>query len=161
MFPHRISSILMRLIKLMTLAVTLDWCVFWRGVKYPERIMNSTKSSTSIMFACTADGKMLNPYIVYKAEHLHDQRIQGGSRNVRYNRSRSGWFDSVCFSDWFAENLILLSFTKNLTGRKVIISDNFPSHFFSWCDREMYGEWYLHNVYWHSIRSLTFSVCRV
>lgn len=37
-------------------------CIFRRGVKYPERIMNSTKSSTSIMFACTADGKMLNPY---------------------------------------------------------------------------------------------------
>ena len=39
------------------------------------------------MFACTADGKMLNPNAVYKVEHLHDQRIQGGSRNVRYNRS--------------------------------------------------------------------------
>ena len=70
-------------------------CVYRRGCKYPERSMNSTKASTSIMFAGTASGKLLDPYVVYKSEHLHDRWIEGGSPGVRYNRSRSGWFDNV------------------------------------------------------------------
>ena len=33
-----------------------------RGTKYPERIMNSIKSATSIMYAGCADGHILPPY---------------------------------------------------------------------------------------------------
>lgn len=61
-----------------------------RGCKYPERIMNSTKSSTSIMFACTASGKLLPPYVVYKAKHIYDAWTEGGPSNTRYNRTESG-----------------------------------------------------------------------
>ena len=43
-----------------------------RSTKYPERIMNSSKSSTSIMFAGTATGEHLPAYIVYKAEKSWD-----------------------------------------------------------------------------------------
>lgn len=45
-------------------------CVFRRGIKYPERIMNSTKGCVSAMFAGTADGKVLPPYVVYRSEAL-------------------------------------------------------------------------------------------
>ncbi|KAJ8967558.1 hypothetical protein NQ314_002875 [Rhamnusium bicolor] len=41
-----------------------------RGCKYPERVLNSTKSSTSVMFCGNAAGEVLPPYIVYKAENL-------------------------------------------------------------------------------------------
>ena len=44
--------------------------IFRRGTKYPERIMNNTKSATSIMFAGSAAGELLPVYVVYKAEHL-------------------------------------------------------------------------------------------
>ena len=30
------------------------------------------------MFAGTASGDLLHPYVIYKAEHLHDRWIQGG-----------------------------------------------------------------------------------
>ena len=43
-----------------------------RGTKYPERVMNATKSCISLMFACTASGKMLPSYVVYKANHMYD-----------------------------------------------------------------------------------------
>lgn len=36
-----------------------------RGYKYPERVLNHTKASVSIMKAGTADGKMLPPYMVW------------------------------------------------------------------------------------------------
>ena len=41
-----------------------------RGMKYPERIINSTKSATSLMFCGSASGEILPPYVVYKAEAL-------------------------------------------------------------------------------------------
>jgi hypothetical protein len=101
--------------------------VFRRGCKYPERVINSTKAATSIMFACTADGKMLHPYVVYKADHLHDRWLAGGPLHVRYNRSRSGWFDHTCFADWFLT--VVLPFCRRMEGAKVLIGDNLSSHF--------------------------------
>jgi hypothetical protein len=102
-------------------------CIFRRGCKYPERIINSSKSSTSVMFACSAKGDMLHPYVVYKAEHLHDRWIEGGPLHARYNRSRSGWFDQSCFADWF--DTVVIPYLRRLEGKKVVIGDNLSSHF--------------------------------
>lgn len=98
-----------------------------RGCKYPERVMNHTKSSVSIMMAGTADGKMLPPYVVYKATHLYDTWIEQGPAGARYNRSDSGWFDGTSFQDW-VENLVI-PFFKDLPGKKCLIGDNLSSHF--------------------------------
>ena len=46
--------------------------IFKRGCKHPDRVLNATKSSTSVMFAGTADGHMLPPHIVYKSENMWD-----------------------------------------------------------------------------------------
>lgn len=45
------------------------------------------------MFSATADGVSLPTYVVYKAENLYTQQIEGGPRGSRYNRTTSGWFD--------------------------------------------------------------------
>ena len=50
--------------------------------------MNSSKSSTSIMFAGTAPGELLPVYVVYKAEKLWDTRTENGPAGARYNRPR-------------------------------------------------------------------------
>ena len=100
--------------------------VFKRGVKYPERIINHTKSCTSIMFAGTPDGVILPPYVVYKAEHMWDTWCNGGPDGTRYNRSKSGWFDSTCFNDWF--QFVVVPFCRGLVGPKVLIGDNLSSH---------------------------------
>ena len=102
-------------------------CIFKRGVKYPDRVMNSSKSSTSIMFCGSASGAMLPCYVVYKSECLWNTWMEGGPPNTRYNRTKSGWFDSVCFEDWF--EACFIKHTKHLTGRKVLIGDNLSSHF--------------------------------
>ena len=81
-----------------------------RGTKYPERVMNSTKSSISIMFSGTASGVLLPPYVVYKAIHLYDTWTEGGPPGARYNRSSSGWFESCSFEDWFIK--IILPYAK-------------------------------------------------
>ncbi|XP_050295082.1 uncharacterized protein LOC126735176 [Anthonomus grandis grandis] len=89
--------------------------IYKRGSRYPERVINSTKTAISLMYAGTADGQILPVYVVYKGEHLWDSWTEGGPKGARYNRSKSGWFDSACFRNWF--------FTVALIG------DNLSSHF--------------------------------
>ena len=101
--------------------------IFKRGTKYPERIMNGTKSSTSIMLAGSAAGDVLPLYVVYKSEHLWDIWKEGGPQKTRYNRSRSGWFDQYCFQDWF--ETVALPYCRRLSGKKMLVGDNLSSHF--------------------------------
>ena len=77
-----------------------------RGCKYPEKIIDSTKSSVSLMFCGNAERELLPPYVVYKAESLWNTWMVHGPKNTRYNRSKSGWFDSYCFEDWFFTYLL-------------------------------------------------------
>ena len=44
-----------------------------RGYKYPERVLNATKVSYSVMLCGNGVGDMMPPYTVYKAEHLYDE----------------------------------------------------------------------------------------
>lgn len=97
-----------------------------RGSKYVENICNSSKSSTSVMFCGNAEGLCLPPYVVYRAEHLWSTWTENGPQNTRYNRTKSGWFDSNTFEDWF-ESLFLPS-VKDLPGPTVMIGDNLSSH---------------------------------
>lgn len=98
-----------------------------RGCKYPERIINFSKQSTSLMFCGSASGEILDPYVVYKALNLYDTWSVGGPAHTRYNRSKSGWFESNIFEDWF-ENSLLRRLKKLEDGPKIIIGDNLASH---------------------------------
>lgn len=61
-----------------------------RGAKHCYRIMDSSKCSVSVMFARTASGKLLPPYIVYGAEHIYDTWTQEGPESALYNRIKNG-----------------------------------------------------------------------
>lgn len=101
-------------------------CIFKRGTKYPDRILNTTKSAVSIMFAATAAGGLMPPYVVYKAERLYDKWCSGGPPGTRYNRTKSGWFDGPTFMEWFVT--MVVPWAKKLQGVKVVIGDNLSSH---------------------------------
>lgn len=68
------------------------------------------------MFAITAGGECLPPYVVYKAEHFYQQWRINGPKEARFNQSRSGWFDSTLFEDWF--ETIVLPWAKDKIGTK-------------------------------------------
>lgn len=80
------------------------------------------------MFVGTASGHILPPYVVYKAEHLYDTWMEGGPRETRYNRSKSGWFDSTIFEDWF--NKLVLPYFRKFpeNAPKPMIGDSLASH---------------------------------
>ncbi|KAG8236450.1 hypothetical protein J437_LFUL016747 [Ladona fulva] len=64
--------------------------VIFRGYKYPERVINSTKSTMTIMFCGNTAGSSIPPYIVYKAEQLWTTWAENGPMGDRYNRSKRG-----------------------------------------------------------------------
>lgn len=97
-----------------------------RGCKYPEAIKNSTKAAVSIMICGNAAGDILPPYVNYKAEHMWDTWTEGGPDNARYNRSKTGWFDTSTFEDWFFK--LLLPVLRKEEGKKAVIGDNLSSH---------------------------------
>ena len=51
----------------------------------------------------------------------------GKAQGLGFNCSKSGWFDQVCFNDWFMETA--LPHLKNLGGKTVIIGDILSSHY--------------------------------
>lgn len=69
------------------------------------------------MFAGTAGGQSLPIYVVCKADHLWDQWLEGGPEGCRCNRSKSGWFDSVCFEDWF--HTVIVTYAKKNQDEKL------------------------------------------
>jgi len=54
--------------------------------KYPERIINSTKSCVSLMFCGNAEGELLPPYVVYKAESLWSTWMEHGPYCLKCSR---------------------------------------------------------------------------
>ena len=54
-----------------------------RGCKYPEIILNESKTSTSIMTRCTAAGELLPLYVVYKAGKVWDTWTENGPAGTK------------------------------------------------------------------------------
>jgi len=96
-----------------------------RGSKYVENICNSSKSAISLMFCGNAEGQVIPTYVVYKAESLWTTWTEGGPPQTRYNRTKSGWFDSVTFENWFES--VFLKEVKG-GGPSALIGDNLASH---------------------------------
>lgn len=97
-----------------------------RKTRHPERIIDSAKSSTSVMFAGSGGGILLPPFIVYKSEHIYDTWMLNGPKNARYGRNSSGWFDQPLFEDWFVT--LALPYFKKQPAPRVLIGDNLCSH---------------------------------
>ncbi|CAK1598838.1 unnamed protein product [Parnassius mnemosyne] len=97
-----------------------------RGCKYPEAIKNSTKAAVSLMICGNAAGEILPPYGNYKSNKMWSTWTKGGPPGTRYNRSKSGWFDTSTFEDWFFS--LVLPTLRRQEGKKLLIGDNLSSH---------------------------------
>jgi len=78
------------------------------------------------MYCGNAAGYLIPPYVGYKAESMWTTWTENGPSGARYNRSKRGWFDSVCFEDWF--QAMLLPELKKFPEKHVLIGDNLSSH---------------------------------
>jgi DDE superfamily endonuclease len=100
--------------------------VFQQGVKYAEQIRDHSKSCVSIMFAGTASGHLLPPYVVYKAQYCYPYWCQKGPKGAFYTSTTSGWFDNFVFVEWMKN--ILIPYCRRLEGKKLLLVDNLASH---------------------------------
>ena len=57
-------------------------CIFKRGVKYPERLINHLKGNVTVMFAGCANRELLPTYVIYKAKELYRCWCEGGPEGV-------------------------------------------------------------------------------
>lgn len=106
-----------------------DCVLVRRGVKHATRIIDFSKASTSVMFAVTADGVVLPPCVGYKPKNLYPEWIVGGPDGTRYNRSKSGWFDSEIYEYWFFK--IAFPYLKKLLGKNVLLLTILPAIYLS------------------------------
>ncbi|KAJ8978102.1 hypothetical protein NQ317_018968 [Molorchus minor] len=95
-----------------------------RWIKRAHRIIDTSKSSTSVIFSISGDGNLLPPYVVYKAKHIYPGYPEWGL--PRFEILVRGWFDSCTFEDLFFTTA--LPYMRKLDGPKVIIVDNLSSH---------------------------------
>ena len=65
--------------------------------------------------------------VVYKAENLYESWVKGGLKACIYNVTKSGWFDSACFQQWFVE--IFMKTVAEKPGKYVLLEYNLASHF--------------------------------
>ena len=79
------------------------------------------------MWCGSASRECLLPMVVYKAEKLYESWVKGGLKGCIYNVTKSGWFDSACFQQWFVE--IFMKTVAENPGKYVLLGDNLASHF--------------------------------
>lgn len=112
--------------------------MFILGCKYPIKVENHSKSNITLLVCGSANGTLLSPFIIYKGEHIYTPWTENGPKGApfckescafgsHYAHSKSGWIDSVSFTDWF--RLLFLPHAKHLEDRKVLLGDNLSSYF--------------------------------
>ena len=75
--------------------------LFKRGSKDAQKIQPTEgKAQTTVMFCANAAGKILPPYVVYKAKALHSSWMTNGPPGTVYNCTKSGWMESYVFESW-------------------------------------------------------------
>lgn len=103
---------------------------FGGGSKYFEQKRNSSKVAFTVVFAITADGLMLRPYVIYKSPNgsLYLPWCKGGPDNAIYSATVSGWMTMETFNDFFVKVIVDYFDTLPPEDMKIVIGDNLASH---------------------------------
>lgn len=100
--------------------------IFRRGSRRAEKVIDHSKSQTCVMFAASAAGDILPPYVLYRAKYVYEQWTEGGPPNTRYDADERGWFNYRVFESWFMD--VALPYFKKRNGLKVMLGDNLSCH---------------------------------
>ena len=104
------------------------WHVILRRDRTRQFVMDTRKGGTSCMFAVTADGSLLPPYLCSKTTPIaRDARDPFPS--AVYGSSPTGWFTMKVFEDWFEKVIIPWTEAPERGLNRVIVGDNLSSHF--------------------------------
>ena len=104
-----------------------------RSQKSNRKVMRNSKAGFSVMFAGSASGVLMPPYVVYKSTsktgNVNPKWMEGYQPPLaEYDTSESGWFKMKQFERWF-ELIVLPWANKTPYKKKLIIGDNLSAHF--------------------------------
>eukprot|EP00116_Pleurobrachia_bachei_P003132 sb/3463394/ len=101
--------------------------IYKRGTKDVQLIQaNEGKAQYTVLFACSAAGEFLPPYVVYKSKHLHSTWVENGPPGTMYNCSDSGWMEMDTFAEWFEK--LFVPHVKHYEKPLVLYFDGHASH---------------------------------
>ena len=83
------------------LLFSINQVIVKRGRHRVEKKMEHSKQPISVMFCGNGDGTYLPPLVLYRAQNVYGNWIEGGPRGTIHDCTTSGWFDSVTFDKWF------------------------------------------------------------
>ena len=76
------------------------------------------------MFSGAATEELLPRYVAYKVPNLWNTCMIGGTSGTCYNNFKSGWFDAICFDNWF--HTITLPWTRRKEVLKLLQEITYP-----------------------------------
>ena len=98
-----------------------------KTTKTPRAVLNNNRSNRSVMFAVTADGTCLAPFVCTKTKFKDDEVAVFPPPLCHYGTSKSGWFTMAVFDAWFEAVVVPWAATKG-SRKKMIIGDNLSAH---------------------------------
>ena len=78
------------------------------------------------MWCGSASEDCLLPMVIYKAK-IYEPWVKSGLKGCIYNVTKSGWFHSAFFQQWFIE--IFMKTVAEKPGKYVLLGDNLAMHF--------------------------------
>jgi len=97
-----------------------------RGSRVVTAIGGSGRGQISVLACCSAAGKVLPPFVIYKAKKMNSTWTEGGHPGATYTVTESGWMETEPFTSWF--NKAFIPKVKDIKGNKVLIFDGHNSH---------------------------------
>ena len=101
-------------------------CLVKKGVKYVEKVQNTSMQCVSIMLCGSAAGQLMNVHVNYKAKSLWQTWTEGGPGGTLYTATLSGWFDTATCEKFFFD--CALPVLRRQEGKKVLVCDNLSAH---------------------------------
>ena len=101
-------------------------CLVKKGVKYVEKVQNTSMQCVSIMLCGSAAGQLMNVHVSYKAKSLWPTWTEGGPAGTLYTVTPSGWFDTATCEKFFFD--CALPVLRQQQGKKVLVCDNISAH---------------------------------
>ena len=87
---------------------------------------NCGKTSYSVMFCISADGKYLPPFVIYKGAHLYDNWTRGGPKDAVYTATESGWMQDKNFEQWITN--VFVKHVEDVQKPVLLLFDGHGSH---------------------------------
>jgi hypothetical protein len=88
-------------------------------------VKNDSKANMTLMFTCAADGTLLPPMFVFKADNLYENWLRNAPAGSGFETSASGWMSSKLMESWLHQVVIPYANSLENDELRLLLIDNF------------------------------------